>query len=101
VAHPRDPDVLLATVSDGPHGADVHAGLYRTENAGRSWEHVVRGFPASSPRNIDTFHVALDPEGLAWACVDATLYVSHDRGVTWTVRWVAPEPIHMLNCPTC
>ena len=55
--HPDDPDCLLATVSKGPHG-DAEGQLYRSDDAGQTWEHVTNGFPESVSHNIDTFHIA-------------------------------------------
>jgi len=96
-AHPRDPNLVLATVSDGPHGEDVHGQLYRSEDAGRSWTHVADGFPASAAENIDTFHVVFSPEGLAWACVGRDLYVGRERATRWQRVWQAPGEIIMLS----
>lgn len=93
---PREPDLLLATVSDGPHGDDVHGQLYRSEDAGRTWRHVCEGFPASTKDNINTFHVTFSPDGRAWAVVDRKLYVGHDRATRWQEFWAAPEPIAMI-----
>ncbi|MHC4480447.1 MAG: WD40/YVTN/BNR-like repeat-containing protein [Planctomycetota bacterium] len=98
VAHPEDPDLVLATVSDGPHGDDVHGQLYRSEDAGRNWTHVAAGFPASTTRNIDTFHVAFSPGGVAWGVVGRTLYVGRERASEWATFWEAPERIQMLAC---
>jgi hypothetical protein len=95
--HPRDPDLLLATVSDGPHGGDVHGQLYRSEDAGRSWAHVADGFPGSAAENIDTFHVTFCAAGSAWACVGRDLYVGYERATEWERLWQAPEEILMLS----
>ncbi|MGB2755442.1 MAG: hypothetical protein WBD75_10660 [Phycisphaerae bacterium] len=94
--HPARPDLVLVTVSDGPHGDDVHGMLYRTEDAGRSWTHVTGGFPASTAKNIDTYHVAFSPAGVAFAVVGPALYASRDCGATWRRTWKAPESIRML-----
>ncbi len=99
VVHPQDPDCILATVSDGPRGINVHGQLYRTDDAGNTWTHVTEGFPPSTRRNINTFHVAFTPEGHAWAVVDTTLFLSHDRGWSWKTFWEAPEPINMISSP--
>ena len=96
--HPEDPDCLLATVSDGPHGDDVHGALFRSEDAGRTWGHVADGFPAATADNIDTFHVAFTPSGQAWAAVGRTLHVSGDRGASWESAWESPGPIVMIDC---
>ena len=93
--HPQDADCLLATVSRGPMG-EVWGRLYQSENAGRSWTHVTKGFPESTPGNIDTFQLAFTPDGQAWSVVDATLYNSQDRGLTWQAAWEAPSKIEMI-----
>jgi len=98
VAHPEDPDCLLATVSDGPHGANVHGQLYRSEDAGRTWVHIGEGFPSATKENIDTFHVAFSSEGTAWAVVDRTLYIGRDHARQWEPFWEAPERILMISC---
>ncbi|MGD2175362.1 MAG: hypothetical protein PVJ27_08160 [Candidatus Brocadiaceae bacterium] len=94
--HPTDPDLVLCTVSDGPHGENVHGELYRSEDAGRHWTHVAEGFPESTPENIDTFHVAFAPDGSAWALVGNTLYAGGDRATDWRAFWQAPADIIML-----
>ena len=98
VACPSDPDLVLATVSDGPHGENVLGQLYRSEDAGRSWEHVAGSFPGWSAANIDTFHVAFSPGGVAWAAVVDTVYIGRNRATDWEPFWRAPSPIHMLAC---
>ena len=96
--HPRDPECLLTTVSDGPHGENVHGRLYRTADGGRTWSHVAEGFPQSTPDNIDTFHVAFSEDGLAWATVGSDLYVGREQATQWSKLWEAPGPIQMLSC---
>ena len=96
--HPDDPDCLLASVSRGPR-AEGTGQLFRSDDAGRSWEHAAHGFPAASQDNVDTFHAAFDAAGAAWACVGERLYRSDDRGRGWSVAWRAPEPVLALSCP--
>lgn len=60
--HPKNPDIALCGVSDGPRGADVHGQLFFTEDAGRNWNHVKKGFKDSTKKNIDTFHIAYSGE---------------------------------------
>ena len=94
--NPADPDGLLASVSDGPH--EGRAQLYRSVDGGRHWTHVVTGFPASSPGNIDTFHIAFGADRLAWVALGSLLYRSDDRGESWRVVWQAPQSIRLLAC---
>lgn len=93
---PYDGDLALASVSDGPHGENVHGQLYRTPDAGRTWQHLADGFPPATARNIDTFHVAFTANGLAWAAVDDTLYLGRDRAERWETAWECDEPVRML-----
>ena len=95
--HPEDPNCLLASVSKGP-GGSVNGQLYRTENAGQTWDHVTTGFPESTRGNIDTFHISFSPDGHAWAVVGKTMYASEDRGKTWKSAWEAPSDIEMIAC---
>ena len=98
--HPREPDLVLATVSDGPHGDDVHGQLYRSEDAGRSWTHVAGSFPASTAENIDTFQVAFSAQGVVWAVVGSTLYAGWERATRWQPFWQASEPLTMIAGPS-
>lgn len=96
--HPRDPDCLLASVSKGPgHGRDVQGKLYFSHDAGRTWTQALAGFPEAKG-NIDTFHIAFDAEGIAWAAVEDQLYRSEDRGENWSAFWRAPADIVALAC---
>jgi photosystem II stability/assembly factor-like uncharacterized protein len=98
--HPHRPDVLLATVSDGPHGENVHGRLWFSENAGQSWQPAGGEFPDSTPSNIDTYHVTFDASGIAWASVGPTLYRSEDLGRTWRRYWEADSSIRLLHSST-
>ena len=94
--HPNDPDCILASVSDGPHGGNGQ--LYRSDDAGENWTHVTDGFPAQSDRNIDTFQLIFGPDGNAWASIARELYRSADRGRSWSTVWTSPEQIQYLAC---
>lgn len=96
--HPKDADLFLATVSDGPHGDNVHGQLWRTNDAGRNWAHVEGVFPSDTRENIDTYHVAFDALGTAWACVGKNLYAGRDRATMWKLYWSAPDDINVLSC---
>ena len=96
--HPQNADCFLATVSDGPHGENVHAQLVHTVDTGRTWSLAGGEFPESVRGNIDTFHIAYSADGQAWAAVRTDLYNSADTGRTWTRCWRAPNPIRILSC---
>ena len=94
--HPESPDLMLCTVSDGPHGDDVHGALYRSADGGRTWAHVTEGFPRSTKGNINTFHVVFDADGTAWACVGNVLYRGGAGAEQWQELWRAPDEIPLL-----
>ncbi len=91
--HPGNPDCILATVSNGPHGDDVQGELFRTEDAGHHWGHITKGFPASTKKNIDTFQIGFSSDGTAWVVVDNLLYRGLDRASHWSKFWEAPDLI--------
>ncbi len=93
---PEEPDRLLATVSDGPHGDDVHAQLYLSEDAGQTWQHIREGFPESQAKNIDTYRIAFSPGGIGWALSAQQLYIGEDRGAAWRPFWSVPDEVVML-----
>ena len=95
--HPSDPDCLLASVSRGPR-AEGTGKLFRSDDAGRTWAHVRDGFPAAARDNVDTFHVAFDAAGAAWAAVEEKLYRSGDRGRRWEAVWNASSDIRAVSC---
>ena len=95
--HPDDPDCILASVSEGPHGENVQGRLFRTDDAGLHWQHVTTGFPPYTTANINTHQVVFDNCGVAWAAVADSLYRSHDCGKTWNNVWQAPAAIELLS----
>ena len=99
-AAPAEPDLVLATGSDGPHGDNVHGQLWRSEDAGRTWAHVAEGFPASTPKNINTHHVAFLADGAACALAGRAVHVGTDRARRWRRAWVAAVEPSMLAAST-
>jgi photosystem II stability/assembly factor-like uncharacterized protein len=92
--HEQDPDLLLASLSRGPHEGEGR--LYRSIDGGVSWQHVTAGFPPFIEGNIDTFCVAFgaaEAADRAWAAEGERLYRSEDRGETWRRVWEAPAVI--------
>jgi photosystem II stability/assembly factor-like uncharacterized protein len=96
--NPGNPDTILCGVSDGPTGFDVHGQLYYTQDAGINWTHVTKGFPESTKKNIDTFHIMYADKDTAWVTDEKTLFMSRDRGKTWETHWKAPDEILMISC---
>lgn len=96
--HPEDPDTILCGVSDGPTGSNVNGQLFYTEDGGQNWVHVTNGFPVSTRKNIDTFHIAYMKNDVAWVTDEKHLFLSKDRGKTWEHYWEAPGEILMISC---
>jgi hypothetical protein len=96
--NPENPDTILCGVSDGPRGVNVNGQLYYTDDAGRNWIHINKGFPESTKKNIDTFHIAYADKDVAWATDEESLFISRDQGKTWKTHWKAPDVILMLSC---
>jgi hypothetical protein len=96
--NPEDPNTILCGVSDGPTGVNVHGQLYYTEDSGITWTHITHGFPESTMKNIDTFHIEYTEKDVAWVTDENILCRSTDRGKTWETHWKAPEEILMISC---
>jgi photosystem II stability/assembly factor-like uncharacterized protein len=88
--HPRDPDCvyILPVESDEfrctPEG---RLRVYRTRNAGKSWEALVRGLPQNGAyetvlRDAMTTD-SLEPAGIYFGTRTGQLYGSADEGKTW------------------
>ena len=96
-AHPVDADILLASVSDGPHGDNVHGQLYRSDDAGRSWTQIAGPVPHSTRENINTGRLAFTPDGTAWAAIGRQLFAGARGGEAWRMAFEAPEAIEKLS----
>jgi len=96
--NPKDPNIILCGVSDGPTGINVNGQLYYSEDAGDNWTHISSGFPKTTRKNIDTFHIAYMNEDTAWVSDEEKLYISKNGGRTWKTHWKAPEEILMISC---
>jgi len=104
VMHPHNPDCvyILPVESDEFRCTpDGRLRVYRTRNAGSSWEPLMRGLPQKRAyetvlRDAMTAD-SLDPHGLYFGTRSGQLYGSCDEGKTWTRilevcrRWSASE----------
>jgi hypothetical protein len=86
--HPSDPDLMIATVQNGPRGGG--AWLCRSENGGTTWTQLNDQLPESIDR-IRTGYIAFTSDGTAWAVIGKTLYIGKDRATDWSPFWTAPE----------
>ena len=86
--HPADPDLLIATVQNGPRGGG--AWLCRSENGGATWTQLNDQLTESTDR-ISTGCIAFTSDGTAWAVIGKTLYIGQNRATAWSPFWTAPE----------
>lgn len=92
-ASPTDPDVVLA-VALGGQFVTSRDGIYRSEDAGRSWELALTSTSASqvvfAPDDPTLVYAALGFSGIG---------VSPDAGKTWTVTFVGGAVWHVAVAP--
>ena len=86
-ASPGDPETAYVITSAR---ADLQPYIYRTHDAGKSWQKIVAGLPAKGVARV----VREDParKGLLYAGTETGVYVSFDGGDRW-------QPMQ-LNLPT-
>lgn len=90
VMHPHDPDTvyILPVESDEFRCTpDGHLRVYRTRNAGASWDALQRGLPQKGAYETilrDAFSSdSLDPAGIYFGTRSGKLYASRDEGKSW------------------
>lgn len=90
VVHPKNPDYVYVVPVDSDEfrcTCDGRLRVYRTRNAGASWEPLVRGLPQKSAyetvlRDAMTAD-SLDPAGIYFGTRSGQIYGSIDEGKTW------------------
>jgi serine/threonine protein kinase len=90
VMHPRNPDCVYIVPVESDEfrcACDGRLRVYRTRNAGSSWEPLMRGLPQKGAyetvlRDAMTAD-ALDPSGIYFGTRSGQLFGSHDEGKTW------------------
>jgi photosystem II stability/assembly factor-like uncharacterized protein len=92
-AHPRDPDTLYLLPLNGDiHGRYVPDGkvaVWRTRDAGESWQDLREGLPQENAfmgvlrqaMAVDT----LEPAGVYFGSSSGSLYASADEGDSWSL----------------
>jgi photosystem II stability/assembly factor-like uncharacterized protein len=87
--HPRDPDTAWVIPEQADLNrvtADGRLGVYRTRDAGASWELTANGLPEQAwtgvLREASSFD-ALDPVGLYFGTQGGSVWVSPDEGDEW------------------
>jgi serine/threonine protein kinase len=90
VAHPRNPDCIYIVPVESDEfrcSCDGRLRVYRTRNAGASWEPLSRGLPQKGAyetvlRDAMTAD-CLDPMGIYFGTRSGQLFGSRDEGKTW------------------
>jgi photosystem II stability/assembly factor-like uncharacterized protein len=84
------PDTLYTTVVDPGHRYNMgeQFTIYRSENAGESWDALTRGLPAGPNVRLKVLRHAMcadmfDPAGIYVGTTSGQLFVSYDRGENW------------------
>jgi hypothetical protein len=90
VMHPRNPDCVYVVPVDSDEfrcTCDGRLRVYRTRNAGASWEPLMRGLPQKRAYETvlrDAMAAdSLDPIGIYFGTRSGQLYGSTDEGKTW------------------
>ena len=88
--HPRDPDTAFVVPLHSDEFRCTPEGklrVYRTRNAGRSWQAMTRGLPQKGALETvvrDAMAVdSLDPAGVYFGTRSGRLYASRDEGGSW------------------
>ncbi len=90
VMHPKDPDCVYIVPVESDQfrcACDGRLRVYRTRNAGASWEPLARGLPQKGAyetvlrdaMTADSF----DPAGIYFGTRSGQVFASHDEGKTW------------------
>jgi hypothetical protein len=99
VAHPHDPDTayifpLEREMRCGPEGK---ARVYRTRNAGKSWEALTKGLPQKNAYETvlrDAMDAdSLDPAGIYFGTRTGKLFGSANEGGAWNLIIEGLPPI--------
>src|SRR6202043_3412488 len=92
VLHPRDPDTAWVFPMDGTTvwprtSIDGRPAVYRSRNAGQTWERQDRGFPREhawlTTKRQGFSHDECDPVGLYFGTTSGELWMSANEGARW------------------
>ncbi|MDI7861200.1 exo-alpha-sialidase [Rhizobiaceae bacterium n13] len=104
-AHPRDPDVLfLVPLNGAEHGRyppDARAAVWRTRDAGKTWDDLREGLPQKNAyfgvlrqaMATDT----LDKAGVYFGTSSGELYGSADEGDSWNCIATHLPPVYSVE----
>jgi predicted Ser/Thr protein kinase len=90
VVHPRNPDYAFVVPVDSDQfrcTCDGRLRVYRTRNAGASWEPLTRGLPQKGAYETvlrdSMITDSFDPAGIYFGTRSGQLFASRDEGKTW------------------
>ena len=105
VMHPRNPDWVYVVPVESDEfrcACDGHLRVYRTRNAGASWEALSRGLPQKQAYETvlrDSMTAdTLDPAGLYLGTRSGQLFASTDEGKSWQKIM---EGLPSITCVRC
>src|SRR6201997_850182 len=105
VMHPRNPDWVYVVPVESDQfrcTCDGQLRVYRTRNAGASWEPLSRGLPQKQAYETvlrdGLTHDALDPVGIYFGTRSGQLFASGDDGKTWQKIL---EGLPSITCVRC
>lgn len=91
VVHPTNPDIVLVAVMGHFWSTNKNRGIYRTENGGKSWEHVLyidektaANDLVISPANPDRIYASMWENNPSIYGPNSGIYTSSDGGKSWT-----------------
>lgn len=102
VADHGDPDTILCTASLGPHpdgDTGCEAMIFRTEDAGGTWEAAHEGLPEYFYDNINTHMLAASDSrrgAFAFHDGDESVYLTTDAGKWWEQIATVPDALAVL-----
>ena len=103
VMHPHDPDTayIMPLEQEMRCGPEAKLRVYRTRNAGRSWEPLTRGLPQKNAYETvlrdGMANDTLDPAGIYFGTRSGKLYGSSNDGNSWQMILDGLPPITCVN----
>jgi len=99
-SHPHDPDTVYIVPLESDQFRCTPEGrlrVYRTRDAGRSWEPLTRGLPQRNALETvlrDAMTVdSCEPAGIYFGTRSGHLYGSRDGGASWNLVWGGLPPV--------
>jgi photosystem II stability/assembly factor-like uncharacterized protein len=102
------PGILYTTVVDPVHRYNIgeQFTIYRSDNAGASWQELTRGLPKGSHIRLKVLRHAMcsdtfDPSGIYVGTTSGQLFASYDQGEYWQCIANYLPPIFSVSATVC